>query len=446
MKKNIILLFILATLLVITTSSCSSDDTFVEDTLETSSNKNITLHFDCIVKGYDGETKETNPYNRATTASWADGAILYITFYNGSTIVPAMATYSTSSGWSVNYEGDLAFGNGQKCEVRHFVDATQTTEYVVTLNPHTQIYEDLEANYTYSNGEIIVTATMTPKLGRIRFTGNEGEKLHFTGFTTYASFTTTNNTYYTTKQMIATEVASTKTTPYIYGAFTDADCQIGVIGSDYAYTRTCDPEMLKAGESGFMAIPTQTSHKNWITGIYITANGFEFKMIPVVGLNSGLYLMGETEVTRGLYYAVSGNVASSPNLPVTDIYASDVNSWISNLNRKTGLNFGLPTLEQWLYAAKGGNKSLNFTYSGSNTPEEVAWYNLNSGNMLHNVKEKAPNELGIYDMSGNAAEYTVENKLCGGYYCGDASTLIPSNYSGSLSLFLRGFRLVLNIK
>lgn len=65
----------------------------------------------------------------------------------------------------------------------------------------------------------------------------------------------------------------------------------------------------------------------------------------------------------------------------------------------TGMEFRLPTEAEWEYAARGGNKSKGYLYSGSNNPDDVAWYEVNSGNKTHVVNTKAANELGIYDMS-----------------------------------------------
>ncbi|MBR3766219.1 MAG: SUMF1/EgtB/PvdO family nonheme iron enzyme, partial [Muribaculaceae bacterium] len=70
----------------------------------------------------------------------------------------------------------------------------------------------------------------------------------------------------------------------------------------------------------------------------------------------------------------------------------------------TGKTFRLPTEAEWEYAARGGNKSKGYKYSGSNTIGDVAWYNSNSSAMTHQVGTKAPNELGLYDMSGNVWE------------------------------------------
>ena len=90
--------------------------------------------------------------------------------------------------------------------------------------------------------------------------------------------------------------------------------------------------------------------------------------------------------------------------PVEMVSWDDCQTFISRLNELTGETFRLPTEAQWEYAARGGNKSKGYTYSGSNEIDDVAWYWENSYYITHPVKTKAPNELGIYDMSGNVDE------------------------------------------
>ena len=121
------------------------------------------------------------------------------------------------------------------------------------------------------------------------------------------------------------------------------------------------------------------------------------------------YYIGETQVTQALLKAVMGDNPSyfkgDDNLPVEQVSWEDiVERFIPALNRKTGRTFRLPTEAEWEYAARGGNKSRGYKYSGSNNIEEVAWYNGNSGGMTHPVKGKMANELGLYDMSGNVSE------------------------------------------
>ena len=78
--------------------------------------------------------------------------------------------------------------------------------------------------------------------------------------------------------------------------------------------------------------------------------------------------------------------------------------WQAKLNQLTGQTFRLPTEAEWEYAARGGNKSKGYKWAGSNTSDDVAWHKGNSDAHTHAVATKAPNELGIYDMSGNVWE------------------------------------------
>ena len=128
------------------------------------------------------------------------------------------------------------------------------------------------------------------------------------------------------------------------------------------------------------------------------------------------YYIGETEVTQALWVAVMGFSPTSDGppwssklglgdgFPVYWISYEDVQSFLAELNTLTGGNFRMPTEAEWEFAARGGNKSKGYKYSGSNTIEDVAWFDENSDTTTHIVKTKMPNELGIYDMSGNVWE------------------------------------------
>lgn len=94
-------------------------------------------------------------------------------------------------------------------------------------------------------------------------------------------------------------------------------------------------------------------------------------------------------------------VQKGPDFPMYYVDWEDANEFIRKLNKMTGKNFRLPYEAEWEFAAKGGNKSLRYKYSGSNSCEKVA----NSGSATTTVGSKAPNELGLYDMSGNIIEW-----------------------------------------
>jgi len=427
--------------------ACSNDDIIgsrQEQPTEASTKHTVKMNFVGSVVGFDQQSASSKPQTRGTSTSWSDGDKIYITFYNGSVIVPGEATYSTSAGWTVSYDGNLATGSNLKCEARFFVNATFSSASLVSLNSNSEIYEDKSGTYTYNNGSLTVQASLSPKTGRIRFTGTADTKIYTTGISVYTTFSPAINTFSTSNAMITSTVASNGSTPYIYGEFSDADRNLGLVGSDYAFTRTCTEEMLKTGESGYMAIPSDASHNNWRSGLYVKASGVEFKMIPVAGYTGGFFLIGETEVTEALYNSVYGTTSSSA-LPKTNITRNEAKSAIEKINNETKLNFALPSAEQWLYAAKGGKNSQNYTYCGSNTPGDVAWYAANASSK-QKVKTKAPNELGIYDMSGNVAEMTSDNSAYGGDYT-QSSTYITktSNYSfySSNSSYSVGFRMIL---
>ena len=158
---------------------------------------------------------------------------------------------------------------------------------------------------------------------------------------------------------------------------------------------------------------------------------------PVHSVTLSGYYIGKTEVTQALWNAVMGSNLSSvkgDNQPVEGVNWNDCQEFIRKLNALTGQNFRLPTEAEWEFACRGGNNSRGYKYSGSNYIDNVAWYDGNSGGKAHPVATKLPNELGIYDMSGNVYEWCSD--WCGGYTSG-AQTNPKGPYDGSLRV-LRG--------
>ena len=174
-------------------------------------------------------------------------------------------------------------------------------------------------------------------------------------------------------------------------------------------------------------------------GTSFTVGDVTFKMVPVAGgtftmgftgdtpdsddsnalpahqVTLSSYSIGETEVTQALWVAVMGsnpsNYTGDANRPVESVSWNDCQQFITQLNQMTGMTFRLPTEAEWEFAARGGNMSHGYMYAGSNTLDDVSWNsNNNSTNTTQPVGQKAPNELGLYDMSGNVWEW------CNDYY------------------------------
>jgi formylglycine-generating enzyme required for sulfatase activity len=129
---------------------------------------------------------------------------------------------------------------------------------------------------------------------------------------------------------------------------------------------------------------------------------------PVHKVTLSNFYIGKFEVTQAQWRAVMNNNPSEfsgcDNCPVENVIWEEVQDFIRKLNQLTGQNFRLPTEAEWEYAARGGNKSKGYKYSGSDNLDSVAWYDDNSSSKTHPVGQKQANELGLYDMSGNVAE------------------------------------------
>lgn len=178
---------------------------------------------------------------------------------------------------------------------------------------------------------------------------------------------------------------------------------------------------------------------------------------PVHQVTLNDFYIGETEVTQELWEAVMGlNLdyyrrraeadfgwvcdfhGKGPKYPMYYVSWNDCVDFVNKLNASTGKTYSLPTEAQWEYAARGGNKSQGYIYSGSNSANEVAWFGstIDRGGTCYPVKTKQPNELGIYDMSGNIREW-CNDRYSSTYYSSSPSTEPQGPSSGSKRV-LRG--------
>ena len=200
---------------------------------------------------------------------------------------------------------------------------------------------------------------------------------------------------------------------------------------------------------------------------------------PVHTVTVSSFYIGRTEVTQDLWESVMGCNPSyfkkGGNYPVESVSWNDIQEFIRKLNVATGKQYRLPTEAEWEYAARGGSKSQGYKYSGSNDIAAVAVYEKNSYALgkhnsaygTHTIASKAPNELGIYDMSGNVSEwcqdlygnYTSSSQTNpqgassgnfrvhrgGDWFCGTECSRVSHRNQGITynGINLNGFRLVL---
>ena len=617
------------------------------------------LRFNCDIESFDVQT-------RAATASWDDGAKVYIQFL-GNSRVSGYATYKKSTGvWTVYLDDAITQGQTSTCEVYYFENPASSSSSNVTLSAESAVYADKAATYLYRNGVVTLQGHLKPQTGRVRFRGTAGYTFMLKGLKWYSVYNASSGSLTLTSGQMGLTIGSNGYTQYVYATYDNSSTRQLTVSSasQGSYDKSFGSSVLAAGKSGYINVPTldnrygwtltgtnleslycpdsnhphaidlglgvkfaccnvgadsptdygnyyawgETSTKiqydwstykwcngtqnsmtkyctkssygtvddkttlelsddaarvNWggswrmptyselkklntdctwtwttvnningyrVTGsngnsiflpaagyrndtsldmagywgcywssssgtgngysainlrftsdgghglalgdgrdygesvrpvydessgnrITITANGVSFNMIKVeggtfqMGSTSGDdnerpvhqvtltndYYIGETEVTQELWTAVMGSnpssFKSSNQLPVEFVSWDDCQTFITMLNALTGRTFRLPTEAEWEFAARGGNASEGYTYSGSNNVGDVAWYNSNSSSRTHVVATKAPNELGIYDMSGNVWEWCQD---WFGIYSSEAQTNPTGPTSGSV--------------
>ena len=216
----------------------------------------------------------------------------------------------------------------------------------------------------------------------------------------------------------------------------DMNGQVGISGVtcliDYLLSGTWEETPVNPNE-----LQTIEFTVNGVSFTMVTVEGGTFMMgatdeqvsdaydieMPVHQVNLTSYCIGQTEVTQELWLAVMGNnpsLFSSANgydtnlqRPVERVSWNDCRQFVRKLKELTGMPFRLPTEAEWEFAARGGRYSQGNKFAGSNTIGDVAWYNGNSYTnggsstdyATHAVATKAPNELGLSDMSGNVWEW-----------------------------------------
>ena len=268
---------------------------------------------------------------------------MYILFSAGDSHVDGQAVYDADDEvWEVEYSGSLSPTTDGKCELYFFDNAGEESDgNEVALTEHTVIYKNGDAFYLFDGSVISVTATLKPMTGRIRFKGTANQAYSFSGFDSYTSYNFKTNTFTSAPLEVNDATLDDGYTPYFYGFFPNEKSRKIVMydqeDKDVKYSRILGAKALAVGESGYLDIPTKSSHKGWAMeeadqpsrkSFTVTGNGktVSFEMVLVQGGTFQMgqsadgndltpvhtvtltkdYYMGETEVTQALWYAVMG--------------------------------------------------------------------------------------------------------------------------------------------
>lgn len=133
---------------------------------------------------------------------------------------------------------------------------------------------------------------------------------------------------------------------------------------------------------------------------------------PAHKVSVSSFYMDKYPITQLEWEAVMGTrpwfSKNCPTCPVENVNWNDATEFLARLNKVSGVHYRLPTEAEFEFAARGGNLSKGYKYAGSDNIREVAWYDSISRGQAHPVAQKKPNELGLYDMSGNVFQWTLD--------------------------------------
>ncbi|MBQ8866489.1 MAG: hypothetical protein IJ013_02040 [Bacteroidaceae bacterium] len=220
------------------------------------------MKFNVSYNDYDGQSATT----RVQNGVWEDGEQVYFRFHEVGGDVTGIATYEAATDtWNVKPDKPLVATDIAECEALHFVNPSNSNSSRVVLTTESVIYVDKTATYLVYDDLLIVTAVLSPKTGRIRFKGIEGQTFSVAGLSYYTEYSYTENKYSSKNVQLASGVAADGYSAFAYAYFTDEDNKTLLF--DYTdkagFLRAFPESTLKPGESGYITIPTMAQHDGW---------------------------------------------------------------------------------------------------------------------------------------------------------------------------------------
>lgn len=412
--------------------SCTKVEAGLEQE-ETRTWRTIPVVFNATLMTYDAQT-------RAEATSWDDHSQVFLQFSVGDGFVDGTAVYDASADmWYVEPSKPIITGQELTCHAYYFENPTFMDGANVELNEKSVIYRDTTATYFYDESSISINAHLVPITGRVRFEGNPGASYCMGGMRRYTDYSIVHNKLTSTGKDLTFILPESGKSDYYYLFFDElAPREMNVYdrANNVKYTKKCSPGILAHGKSGYMNLPSSDSHIGWsrkelVKTYQIDSISFNMILVDKGTFDMGWgptvveepihkvtltrdYYVGETEVTNSLWCAVMGDEVPDGRGegPLYGESFSAVEEFISKLNRIIeDVEFRLPTEAEWEFAAKGGNKSEGYAYSGSNDLGRVGYYYGYTTSSIKpcDVKSYSPNELGIYDMSGNVCEWCADS-------------------------------------
>jgi len=417
-------------------TACQSDDDTLQAPVD-NPQKEIRVRMNVGRATYDDEGG-----TRAVSSTWNNGDCVFLRFHIGDSLSTyGYVTYDAATdSWIPQLKGSLpTTAQPMLCQAYFFGEKGNSSTVNIRLTSLDPVYGDPYGSYTYADGELSITATVSPLTGRLRMKGNRAEEYYIYGLRRFTRFNLVTGTFDTVDERISGITDSVGYSPYHHVMFSNSMRKL--VFDDHSqnksYGRFMGSNVLAKGHSGFLNIPNRDSSSGWTVEpnfVDVPVGDITFRMVKVMSgtfqmgyVNSDYnvsgyhqvtltkdYYIGETEVTQELWNAVMGS-SNNPSSHVGDKYPVESVTWdnaqtfITNLNAMVSDHtFRLPTEAEWEFAARGGCISEGYVYSGSNEIYNVAWYPKNCGGTTHEVQTLNANELGIYDMSGNVSEWCAD--------------------------------------
>ena len=298
------------------------------------------------VVAYEGATRSSNGYE------WNDGDRLYIRFATDKDTVLGFANYnSIKDEWQVSYAGSLNAGVTQNCEVYFFENATHKDNTTVELTVLSAIYQDTAAVYRFESNTVSLSATLHPKTGRVRFVSQNRDEFSLAGIRYYIGFDLSNkefNLNYRRRLVLNAHKQQDNgeySTDYLYGFYEEnydgnvrKEVPLGLDIINHAdtsrvYHKDFALEMLNAGNSGYITLPSESTNQGWSVDKFNGGRYFaKWKYIgPDMSAAGGVLLNGNVifdyddswyycwgdrdsdgdYLTDGVYYTGTGSISKT---------------------------------------------------------------------------------------------------------------------------------------